>query len=206
MQPSTAAAIWAAIAAWGSVVTAVLVYSIQRRNFLESVRPELIITGWRRELRPSQKPTVTFKTIRNIGRGAALNVHVRGQPGMDDTVIMSSEHLSILPPNEESEISPHVLIFWNKTRDLAGKYRMAYFAVEIHCWDSRGFRHQTIYRLMVSDPPMIVAGAQEVAPGVTILSRKTTTRAIWTLRVESELRQRASEWKRRFSSRPPSES
>jgi len=50
---------------------------IQRRNLLESVRPELVLTGWGKREEgsgDSWHEVLTFNTIRNIGRGAAIHV------------------------------------------------------------------------------------------------------------------------------------
>ena len=68
------AAIWSAIAATSSASCAFLILLIQRRNYFDSVRPDLVLSGWKREqttVAGHFSDEVTFNTIRNIGRGAA---------------------------------------------------------------------------------------------------------------------------------------
>ena len=76
-RPTLTAAIWAAIAATFSAISSLLIVLIQRRNLLESVKPELVLTGWERTPRGqggSAQEVISFKTIRNVGRGPALHV------------------------------------------------------------------------------------------------------------------------------------
>jgi len=71
-------AIWSAVAASFAALSAFLTMRIHRRNFIESVRPELVLEDWTRTEQRSD--TITFRRIRNVGRGPAfrimLNCHV----------------------------------------------------------------------------------------------------------------------------------
>src|SRR5262245_47713927 len=62
---------WSAIAATASAVTAMLAMRIQRRNLLESVRPELVLDRWTRTREPHD--VIGVGVVRNVGKGVALN-------------------------------------------------------------------------------------------------------------------------------------
>ncbi len=74
-------AVWSAVAASLSAVSAFLMWRIQRCNFFEASRPELVLTGWRRQPNfegGSSDETIFFDTVRNIGQGAAVGVSIKG--------------------------------------------------------------------------------------------------------------------------------
>jgi hypothetical protein len=62
-------AIWSAVAASFAALAAFLSFLTQRRNLLESVRPEIVLDGWTRI-----SPGLRFTSIRNVGRGSALHI------------------------------------------------------------------------------------------------------------------------------------
>lgn len=65
--------IWAAVAATGSFVTAILVWLVQRRTLYESLRPDLILSDWIRESPGASGDALIFRRIENVGHGVALN-------------------------------------------------------------------------------------------------------------------------------------
>jgi hypothetical protein len=48
---------------------------IQRRNFLEFVRPEIVLEGWARGNIDGQD-VLSFETVRNVGKGVALHIYM----------------------------------------------------------------------------------------------------------------------------------
>jgi hypothetical protein len=71
----------AAVAALFSAASAVIMTRIQRRNFLEASRPELVLGGWQRHPLTKEhgyRDAIFFDTVRNIGQGAAVDVWITG--------------------------------------------------------------------------------------------------------------------------------
>lgn len=104
---ATAAAIWSAVAASFAALASLLIMLIQRRSLLESVRPELVLTGWGRAARGEGNGThevITFETIKNVGRGAALHISFGSMQELDGkpTAILSSTRLPILAPKTKA--------------------------------------------------------------------------------------------------------
>jgi hypothetical protein len=72
--------IWSAVAATFSALSSWLIWRTQRRNLLESVRPEIMLDQWvRRSLGEAEHKheQLIFSELKNIGRGSALHLYVR---------------------------------------------------------------------------------------------------------------------------------
>src|SRR5687767_151938 len=72
---------WSAVAASFSALSATVMVMIQRRNLLESVRPEIVLVGWGRKNWKMEKvdcEIVSFSHVKNVGRGPALHVYMNG--------------------------------------------------------------------------------------------------------------------------------
>ncbi|MEP7151469.1 MAG: hypothetical protein ABI856_07165 [Nitrospira sp.] len=117
MSQATIAALWSAVAASFSALAALVAMLIQHRNLLESVRPELVLVGWGRLPRgngDAAHEVVTIKSIKNVGRGAALHVHLDSMYMIDNrpVAVLSTKRLSILAPNESVELGGEISLWW----------------------------------------------------------------------------------------------
>ena len=87
-MPNNSAAIWSAVAASFAALSSFLMMLIQRRNLMESVRPEMVLTGWSRREEgqgDAAHEVIAIQMIKNVGRGPALNIMLTsGQPVVAD--------------------------------------------------------------------------------------------------------------------------
>lgn len=185
------AAFWSAVAAIFAAISSFLTMLIHRRNLLESVRPELVLTDWSRSARgntDTAHDVISFRSIRNIGRGAAVNIIMPGTLSDADLprASLSSRRIPILAVNETAEISGEIICWWKNVPGRGG-HSVVGIAVELLCWDARGMRHQTRYQLAVFDLSENPQLCEELVPGVMLLSRTTTTRAVWWLKLSARI-------------------
>ena len=185
---SSNAAIWSAVAATFAALLSFLIFWTQRRNFLESVRPELVLTDWNRRVEGEGDAThdrISFKTIRNVGRGAALHIHLSAVHKNEKrpTAILSTLRLSILPADEASEVNGEIVVWWKNVDPAAQGPKHLPITVVIFCWDSGGMRHETRYRLFALESSKNAVVTDAIAPGVMLHSRTTTTRPVWLLKL-----------------------
>jgi hypothetical protein len=191
-MPTIDAATWSAVAASFAAISSLMIMLIQRRNLLESVRPELVLTGWDRESRgqgDSARDVITVKTIKNVGRGPALHVHMscfnnaEGRP----TAMGSTVHDPIIAAGESRDLNGAINLWWkNVNLDTdANKYQG--IDVKVFCWDTRGIRHEVRYGLLAIKNvlPQDVGDPSAVAPGVMLGTRTTLSRPVWWLKVQS---------------------
>jgi hypothetical protein len=184
------AAIWSAVAASFAALSSFLIMLIQRRNLLESVRPELVLMDWNKREEgsgDSSHEVVTFKTIRNIGRGPAIHVIVFSEVDFTKplTALMERKRVPILAPNETMTIDGRVILWWKNVTPGGTEPRFLPIEIKMYCWDTRGMRHETRYRLLAVHPSTLVGDSDAVAPGVLWSTRTTTTRAVWLLKMQS---------------------
>jgi hypothetical protein len=175
------AAISAAIAAFFSALSSFLIWRVQRRNLLESVRPELVLEGWTRE--PN---ALRFRSIKNYGRGTAFNPWFYGFRGTAEQPrgVRSVGQLTVIPSNEAIDVADGTISIWftNTEPDL--------FKIDLHVIssDSRGNEYNSRYDLTVWHLNRTVT-LETIAPNVTA-RRYTTMRPAWrnTLRFWVALR------------------
>jgi len=181
------ASIWAAIAASFSALSSFLLMLVHRRNLLESSRPELILTNWDRKqliLGESSCDVISFKAIRNVGKGAALNITINHMHFYDTpiTVSMPTIMIPIIGAGDNHEIVGEITISWKNIKKV-GEYKHLYLNVNILCWDARNIHHETIYRFLVKEPSSRRMSTEIIAPGVTSLHRFTTSRPLWIYKI-----------------------
>jgi hypothetical protein len=184
-MPSIAPAVWSAIAASFAALSSLLIMLIQRRALLESARPELVLTGWSRCARgngDAAHEVISFRMIRNVGRGVAMNLFLnsdsdRARPN----ATLSTKRIPILAANEELAVNGEILVWWKNVKADANGCRFLPITVTILCRDSRGMRHETQYRLFAVEGPL-VGVVDEIAPGVMLSSRRTVTRPVCWLK------------------------
>jgi len=165
---------------------------IQRQNQLESARPELILTGWTRRARQDRhNEVIAFQTIQNVGRGAALHLHLNSFAKTEDnrpTAVMATERLPILAPDQAHEINGEITVSWQNIRADDKNHKRLPISIEILCWDSQGLRHETTYRLFAVELSPSIGVTDEIAPGIALRNRTTVARSVWRLKLSARLR------------------
>jgi hypothetical protein len=166
---------------------------IQRRNLLESVRPELVIPLWDRwKAKPGDLgcEVVSFRTIKNVGRGAALHIHLQAFHEVDNrpTIVLPTTRLPILAANEEISVDGEITLWWQNVEPNDSGFKDLSINLSAFCIDARGMRHETRYDLHVVELGANVAVMDEIAPGVMLGSRTTTTRSVRFLRLKANMR------------------
>lgn len=178
------AAIWSAVAATFAALSSFMIMLIQRRNLLESVRPELVLTGWNKTLVQFADnklyEVLTFNTIRNVGRGAALQVYFFSDPEVSGTPCVSSFSTILIPivaSNDTMAIDGKITLYWNNVKEEANGARIIHITINMYCWDTSGMRHETQY--MLTAYKNMVGGNDDIAPGVYLASRRRNVVSPW---------------------------
>lgn len=144
---------WSAVAATLAAASSFMIWRTQRRAFLESVRPELILTGFDRMnsgTGGSAHEVIQVRAIRNVGRGAAFRVSIRSSVffGKLPIAIMTSKRLPILSPGEAEEFAGEVVLWFRNAPGGEDVVKAIPFSIEITCFDARENRHEVRYRLL----------------------------------------------------------
>ena len=181
------AAEWSAIAATFAAISSFLIYLIQRGNLKESVRPEIVLDGWERRIEgegTAARDVLCFKSIRNVGRGAALHIHIHMvEMGDPPTAMLPPVSHSILAPNEESEVDAEIFLWWKNVVPWGSGGKHLLINLRIYCWDTRGTRYEILYNLMAMDRGYVGIGSDEIAPGVRQGTRRVISRSVWFLKL-----------------------
>ncbi len=186
-------AVWAAIAASFAALSSFLIMLIQKQALLESVRPELVLTGWNRQRQgnaESQHDVITFLKVKNVGRGVAFHVNVFSLTRMvqnKPTAVMSNIRLPLIAPTEEAEVEGRILVRWKNIDGGDKGFKHLPIDITILCWDSRGRRHETKYGILAMEPYGQTLVSDEMAPGVMFGTRRTTIRPVWVLKLKRKL-------------------
>jgi hypothetical protein len=193
-MPNSVPEIWSAVAASFAALSSFLVMLIQRRNLLESARPELILLGWNRgktSISDSMFDVITVKSIQNVGKGPSINIIMntsdinQGKEKLEAS--LSTQYIPILAAGAIEDINGEIMLYWeNLDADPQGRRHMS-IEIEIICWDSRGIRHQTYYGLIVGEHPNSIHMSYPAAPGVMVAGRRTRTTSVWWLKILSKL-------------------
>jgi hypothetical protein len=164
---SSAAAFWSAFAATFAAVSSFMIWRIQRRNLMEMLRPELVLTGWSRQNAgqgDSSREEITFQ-IKNVGRGVALNVHLRllqlDRPVKVLKADMETMRLPAIANGESVAASSPITLWW---KNIDGDD--LFINIPIRCLDTRGSRYETQYNLMISKLLPNLRVSDPLAPGV----------------------------------------
>jgi len=186
---SSASAIWSAVAASFAALSSFLIMLIQRRNLLESVRPELVLSGWSRNARGNPQDAfevLSIQTVRNVGRGVALNIIIWGlhqEKEKRPTAVLATKRIPTLAPNETQEVNAEIVVFWKNVDAGANGLKFLPINTDIVCWDSRGMRHDTRYGLFAAELSANIGFSDELAPGLSLSSRTTVSRPVWWLKM-----------------------
>lgn len=182
---------------------------IQRRNLLESVRPEIVIDGWSRVEKGDGEhwhELLEFTSIRNVGRGPALNVILRSDVADPPFAVADSKSIAVIATNQKADVRGSILLFWSNAQEIHSGVKFLPIHLEILFWDTRNQRHQCVYRLMVMGGSpgyaRLDSGHEpwgmpdETVPGVQITDRRTSSSSVVWLRFRSRLRS-APRWAKR---------
>lgn len=182
-------AFWSAVAATFAALSSLLNVRIQRRNFLESVRPELVLEEWSRNPNKTDpdKETIHFRKIRNVGRGAALHVFIGadGKSGAAQVAFMHQVGLPIIAPNDGAAVNGSIRIFWKDVVPNRDGQKFVTLHISMHCIDSHGLRHEIHYRLGAIERRDDAAVANAIAPGLMLVHRRTTAVPSWRVKLRS---------------------
>jgi hypothetical protein len=184
-MPESNAAIWSAVAASFAALSSFLTMRIQRRNLLESIRPELVLIGWERWTENGEgtgTDILRFRTIKNVGRGVAYHIYM--SQGGKVVIPLAAGLLAtrvpvILGANEPAEIDGQIMLWWENVKLNELGLRETYIIARIFCMDSCGVRYETQYNLLaaeLSSIPLVMSN--EIAPRVALLGRRTTTQSL----------------------------
>jgi hypothetical protein len=78
-------------------------------------------------------------------------------------------------------------VWWTNVRPDEKGHRGLPITIRISCLDSRGMRHQTSYSFWAVELKRGVGVMDEIVPGVGLLTRTTTTRTVWSLKLRRKL-------------------
>ena len=155
---------------------------MQRRNLLESARPELALEGWSRRPGPGGATTteiISFKKITNVGKGVAFRVVLYTPSAKDSRAAMSFRFVPIVAAGETVEIDGEIWVFWQSATGFAN-LKFIPITVGLVSIDSTNRRHETRYQLAVYQPLHLSGANCPVAPGVDLHARGTVvSRVKW---------------------------
>ena len=187
MDANTFAAVCSAIAAAFSALAALLSWRVQVRQVRESVRPDLLLSGWIRENDPaSGLDSIKFQFLSNVGRGHALKILLDAHARADDdrmTYGMGTARVPILEAGNQSNINGTIRLHWNAVPNLGHGQKMLPLDVSIRCLDSVGVHHVTTVTLTVFEDIGTVWGGASLAPGVGYMNRDVRSESVWWLQL-----------------------
>jgi hypothetical protein len=182
------AAIWSSVAATFSAVAAFLLWSTEKKSFRHSIRPELVLSGWRRfqdKDRPDED-LFAFTTITNVGRGPALHVYINSSLVGEDNcprVFMSTLRHAILAPGDHVQVDGTMSILWKNIPTKYAGAKTVPISIDALCWDTTGVRYRTQYRLLAMEMSSLAMFSDSVAPGVSLAVRVVTHTSVWRLKL-----------------------
>ena len=138
------AATWSAIAAIASAVAAWSTWRINRNNLHHSVRPDLVLDGWRLETK-GDDGSIHVRTVTNYGRGPALHVMAQLTAGHDSWAGISWQPIEILPAGQSRPISAVGHFSWSHDGHQfgpTGDRRLVGLRLSVFCWDTLNYRHE----------------------------------------------------------------
>lgn len=189
-------AIWsaaaAAIAAISSAIAAFAMLRIQHRSLLESSRPELVLDEWDRITNNEEvfeRDVLSFNKVSNEGKGSAYHVYININEHeiLDHSLPaahMATTMASIVPSGKAVSLNSKITLLWQNAKSIGNNEKYIPIEIKIYCWCSSGYRHETIYKLMVFEPnrPLFMAN-NGVAPGVSLVHRRTINSPVWWLKL-----------------------
>jgi hypothetical protein len=194
--PNMSPALWSAVAATCSALTAFFVMRIQRRNFLESVRPQIVLEGWNRT-NHGEPDKLSFNAVRNVGKGVALHIYMNAGATTKGTIdkpsgalraAMGTTRYPVLASTDRAALECTISLFWENAEKTNGGSQVIPVTIQIFCWDTADRRHETRYELLVFERVRQHQVTSDVAPGVTFGTRRVTHRSVRGLRMAKRVK------------------
>jgi hypothetical protein len=188
------AAVWSAIAATFSAISAAIAIGIQRQTLRTSNRPELLLLDWQRTATPGQKLDLLCATrIQNVGRGTATHgfVVLRGQTMRGNLPLAMMDQpkpVPVLAAGAEAPLPIQIHLHWSNVKERRGVGKVLSLNLTILSWDVLNRRHEAVYRLTVFPLPAPMISSP-TAPGVFAV-RVSKSRATWSLKAQRAVAKR----------------
>lgn len=187
------AAGWSAIAAIFAAISSWMIFIVQRRNLLEQVRPELILTDWEREYireEDDQREFLHFRMIRNVGRGPALHMNLNLEAiGNPPRAALGTIMQPIIPPADSVDVGGKITLWWQNVDPVKeGMPKHFMLQLKIFCWDSHGVRYETNYNMMVFEGSAMLGQSNVIADNVVLGNRTTSTRSGMRLKLDRRVK------------------
>ena len=189
MKSEMFSAIASAFAACFSATAAWLMWSIQRKNTLNSIRPEIVLEGWQliQDGEFIDTGEIKIQLIRNIGVGAAKDVLAElkysGHNAPFDAGLFSFDYKSILSAGGSFEPFAEGKFTWKYVSN--DNIKMVPLDLVIYCSDFNSNRYKTHYLLVACKGDDQLFGAEQLAPGLYLTQRHVTVKSqtyFWWLR------------------------
>jgi hypothetical protein len=199
-------AVWSAIAATFSTATATILLLIHLKNRQDSVRPELILEEWSLDPSPPEWGEkwgcITIGKLTNSGRGSALSVTIRrasisgskGGQGLPlfafigeeppSVCLFHADWIHVLPAGEGVPVGWHLFFKWESAMLLDGPSVLMELTVFAN--DAHGREYRVNYLLMAAKPECEEVGWGELARGLSLLGRSTSSTPGWNLRLREQ--------------------
>lgn len=185
---------WAAIAASAAALATFLLWRTERRVFLHTVMPELVLSGWERftpEDGDGSVEGIRFTAVENVGPGSALHVHIGTFSKADDDrpmTVMGSIREALIAPNKKVNTTGSVVIYWNHVPGQQGN-KILRLTIKIYAWDRAGVNHLTEYVLTVFQSTQSAGMHNEITSGVVLNARPISSHPEWRLKLRRRMGQ-----------------
>jgi hypothetical protein len=183
-------AVWSAVAATCSAVTAGFVLWIHFRNREDSVRPEIIVDGWSFTTDENDWGIIRISKMQNEGKGHAFHVlgqvKVMGAKPIEQggpMVALFHDAISILPAGKDLAINWEIKFQWRGCNPSGGNFPMAPVHLTIVIHDVHGRRYLVIYELLATKPKEnhLIGGMPSLADDLYLTRRYAVIVPWWKL-------------------------
>lgn len=188
LKPESAAAVWSAVAASFSALTAYLSWRAQVRTLHHSFRPEIVVANWTRASGPTETgDQLFFSTIKNTGRDTARQIIVHASGKADDerlTYVSGNVNVAGLVAGEQVTVDGRIILLWSHVPKHGTLGKLLSITVKVWSWDALGIRHTTKLLLLVMESAEAqLANAVCLAPGVFLQSQTTESVPVFRLKI-----------------------
>ena len=155
---------------------------------MESLRPELVLLDWTRFEEGEGNNTheiISFRKIRNAGRGAAFNVLIGDTQTVDfPTIHIRYFRIDVIAANETVDVDGKVIVWWkNKPQKEGDPYKHANIIIPISFADSSGVMYFTEFGTYAAFPATENTNG-DLTTGLFWKSKKTIRKPVWRQKIE----------------------
>lgn len=166
---------WAAIAALFSAIAAWLSWNQQRKNALESIRPNIVPGGWSFS-KGEDTGKFTIRRISNFGSGPALNIRsliqVKGKK-VGEGAALPHDPIPFLPAGSDTPVNWKGYIYWEYGLKFGDSEVLMPLDLKIFFLDIHANSYEVNYYLTAFKEPGIAGGIHELSPGLYLCSINT---------------------------------